>query len=127
MYRLLKLPWLCAAALTLVLAATAPAQPTAPPTTAPPTSGGTTTGGSSASGGLSGLFGGFGFSFLSAEQDAQALMTAVAVVQEIGQVVPLSTEEQMILVFFIYEIEKLNAIMNMLSGGSMTPMSPAGS
>ena len=128
MLRPFRSPWLCAGVLTLVLTASAFAQPPVSPTggATPPTGAGATTpAGSTGAMGFSGLFGGFGVSLFSSAQDAEFLTTAMTIVQEISQVIPLSTEEETILVFFIYEIEKINAIMSMFSSGGTTP-SPGG-
>ncbi len=135
MFRHFKSPWLGAGVLVFALATSAPAQFTAPPTRgATPgttgTPGGSGTGGSTSTGGFAGLgslFGSFGgFSQISPDQDAQLLATAVATVQMIGQLVPLSTGEELFLTFILYEFEKLNFIQSSLFGNGTTLTSPAG-
>ena len=107
-----------AAALALLLAASvAAAQPpvgsTGSPPTTPmtgPTAGGVTLG---------------GFSLLSSDQDAMLVAAAVSMVEQLAEVVPLSTEDQLFLVFILYEFEKLSAMGNLLSGsGTTTPGGP---
>lgn len=98
-----------------------------PPGTMTPTTnpgGSTTTSRSMTNGGISLL----GLSLLSSDQDAALLATAVAAVQELAQVVPLSADDQLLLVMVFYEMEKWNALAGLLlgglSGGSAMPTGP---
>ena len=116
MLRPFRSPWLVAGVLMLAVATAAEAQPQSPSATtgAPSASG---AGVMTTLGGLGNLLG----SLISPEQDAQLLATALSEVQMLGRLIPLSTGEELFLVFLLYEFEKLNAIQGMLFGGGTTP------
>ena len=134
MLRPSKSPWLVTAGMLMILATSASAQPTSPPNSPPkstmgltaPGTAGPTVSTTTGTGGLGSLFGGLGISLLSADREAQLLTNAVTFVQEFAQLSSLTSDEEMILVFFIFEIEKLNAIQNLFFGSGMEPMPPAG-